>query len=704
MIDFSSAYIQTDASSDEESTLHNYDPDAVEKYTALFFGEESPLKQLAENHDRPYEPRPQQSSMANIIAQSLVQGEHICIEAPTGVGKSFAYLVPAIYYSIQTGTTVLVSTETITLQEQLVHKDLPFLQKVLKQVPFQAALAKGRSNYLCLRRLRMATTDANLLPAYVKAQEVQLMEHWAQTTRDGSLADYPHGRPMDALWHAVCSEGGNCLYPSCPFGSKCFYWRARRSWHSANIVVTNHAMLFTDLKVRLEGSDPLLPHYGALVIDEAHAIEDAAANHLGINVSERGLNFALNRLFEPSYARGILATMKGASAIELRDTVSDVKLAVSGYFDALRQLCRKNTPGGEILTTDENGIVHLESEKRLRENVAHIDTLSDRLHMLAKQLHEVATELKEDGDDDFALELSTQSGRFASYADTVAAFSQQSLKSHVYWLSRTDSTHGFLALCSAPLNVASLLRDHMLDPELPPVVLTSATLMVNNDFNHFKYRVGYQGRAVQLDSPFDYQNQLEIHVPRHIPDPTSPQFEQELPQVLMHYLKKTQGAAFVLFTSYAMMRNAYNALKPFFERERMCAMMQGESLERSQMLHLFKNSEKAVLFGTSSFWTGVDVPGDALSNVIIVRLPFPVPSEPLVQARCEAIESRGQNSFGAYSLPEAVIKLRQGAGRLIRSKSDTGILVILDNRILKKNYGRTFLQSLPKAPCITDLD
>lgn len=697
MIDFTNAYIHDEPFVKRVDTFHS-----ISEYTRAFFSEQSPLKALAEKMDRPYEERPQQTAMAIAVADAFSNHENLCIEAPTGVGKSFAYLIPAIYYAVESGNPVLISTETITLQEQLMHKDIPFLQSVMPKIPLNAALAKGRSNYLCLRRLFMTTSDRNILPAYVKQQEIDLILHWANTAQEGSLSDYPLERPTDALWHAVCSEAGNCLYPSCAYASKCFYWRARRSWNAANIIVTNHALLFTDLKIRLEGSDPLLPAYGALIVDEAHGIEDAAAAHLGINLSERGLNFSLNRLFEPEYARGLLALMKGAEGIELRDSVAKLKLSTAAYFDAMRNLCKSNSAEQNV-AVDDNGNVMLESEKRLLQNVAVYDTLSDSLQAFAYKLAEVANFVREeDKNEDLATELMSQSVRFDCYANTIASFSQQSLKSHVYWLSRKDSSHAFLSLCSAPLNVADVLRQNLFNEEYPPVILTSATITVNNRFDHYKARIGYTGRAIALDSPFDFKRCLQIHIPKNIPDPTSEDFMHALPHALMFYLKKTNGAAFVLFTSYTMMRYAYTALQDFFKTTHMNAMMQGESLGRSQMLSLFKTTPNAILFGTSSFWTGVDVPGDALSNVIIVRLPFPVPSEPLIQARCEKIESQGHNAFTCYSLPESVIKLRQGAGRLIRTQNDSGILVILDNRIIKKNYGATFLKSLPQAPISYD--
>lgn len=707
MIDLSSAFVSVEPS--PQAPI----PDTIDVLapTADFFGENSPLREAEGLGGRSYEKRPQQTHMAIAVAEALTAGKSLCVEAPTGVGKSFAYLIPGIHRALQSGRPTMISTETIALQEQLMFKDIPFLQNVMRETPFKAALAKGRSNYVCQRRLRLATSENASIPGFIKEKEVAQLEVWAQNTSDGSLASYPDGQPDPALWACVCSEGGNCLYPSCNFAARCFYWKARRLWNSVHILVVNHALFFTDFKLRLENGseagESILPLPGALIIDEAHAIEDAAANHLGIHLSERGIRHSLNRLFDPVSGRGVLAPVPGVQVLEVRQHAAALHTTAAAFFEQLKTLYRKVAEGKEPVPDADSEDpdltdtpVFTENQLRLLNAIPHLDTLSGPLDELGSELNELARSLRGDDNQNLVTEITAQGMRFQSYAETVRAFMEQGPVNHVYWMIQSRNGNGNLALCSAPVTVAELLAKKLFSDKDLPVILTSATLTVGESFDYFRHRSGFRGNSLRLDSPFDYPRQLTLHIPREMPEPTAPDYMRRLPNAIRYYISKTNGSAFVLFTSYATMRYCYGELLPWFESEEIHCLMQGEMYSRSQMLDRFRDNPGSVIFGTSSFWTGVDVPGDALSNVIIVRLPFPVPSEPLIQARCEVIEARNGNPFMDYSLPEAVIRLRQGAGRLIRSKTDTGILVILDNRILTKRYGSLFLHSLPPCPRI----
>ena len=642
-----------------------------------FFADNGALKDSASHGGRPYEFRIQQQEMANFTAQAMRNMENLAIEAPTGVGKSFAYLVPAILYSKLTGKPAVVTTETISLQEQLVEKDLPLLQKLLN-IDFKYALAKGRRNYLCLRRLSLAAGEYQneYLAHPSMIGDIDRIYEWSEVTGDGNRDNADFYINNDS-WNYVCCEAGNCSYPKCRYRRECFYRKARESWAKADVIVANHALFFTDLKMQIESGDDsagMLPVYGSVVIDEAHTLEDNAAQHLGLYLTYGGFKAFLNRLYNPDSARGLLMR-KGSNSLELRSQVANLKGLGKEFFAQFQ----------DFLQQSEDSIRAVARPGMFR------NTLQMPLAEFRAQLGDYALE---QADADFRSELESLLAQCDQYIDSLDAFINMTLPDAVYWVEE-DSRQ--LILQAAPLNVAEILAQELFGRNFP-VICTSATLTVDNRFNYFKSRTGYcNGVTRQLTSPFD-PNKVTLHVAGSMPDPSEMTYEDSLFKALEHYIALSDGKAFVLFTSYSMMRKAAEALEGFLFHRGIKLLTQGGDMSRSMLLKEFKNDVRSVLFGTDSFWTGVDVPGESLSNVIITKLPFSVPTHPLMYARSERIKMQGGNAFFDYSLPEAVLKFRQGTGRLIRANTDSGIIVVLDSRLITKRYGRSFLNSIPPYP------
>lgn len=664
-------------SAGEEKTITPADWQTFLQQVNDFFTENGPLKDSAQHGGRPYEYRLQQHEMANSVAQAMRDLANLAIEAPTGVGKSIAYLVPAILYSKLTGKPCIITTETISLQEQLIDKDLPLLQKLLG-IKFRSALAKGRRNYLCLRRLSLAAGEhQNEYLAHPSLiGDIDRIHDWSETTTDGNRDNADFYINNDS-WNYVCCEAGNCSFPKCRYRRECFYRKARESWAKADVVVANHALFFTDLKMQIESGDDsggLLPVYGSVVIDEAHTLEDNAAQHLGLYLTYGGFKSFLNRLYNPDSARGLLMR-KGSNALELRSQVANLKGIGKDFFAQFQDFL-------------------LQSEENIRA-VARPGLFRNTLQMpLANFRAQLGDYAREQTDADFRSELESLLDQCDSYIDNLDAFINMTLPDAVYWVEE-DSRQ--LILQAAPLNTAEILAQELFGRDFP-VICTSATLTVDNRFNYFKNRTGYcNGSTRQLTSPFDH-SKVKLYVESSMPDPAQMDYEASLFRALEHYIDLSDGKAFVLFTSYSLMRKAAEALEGFLFHRNIKLLMQGGDMSRNMLLKEFKNDVRSVLFGTDSFWTGVDVPGESLSNVIITKLPFAVPTHPLMYARCERIKLQGGNAFFDYSLPEAVLKFRQGTGRLIRSSSDSGIIVVLDSRITTKRYGRTFLNSIPPYP------
>ena len=646
--------------------------DFVERVRAIFA--EDGLLAKARN----FEYRPQQQRMAEAIARSLEEERHLVVEAGTGIGKSLAYLVPATLFALEQKKKAIISTHTINLQEQLLNKDIPILKKILP-LEFEAALMKGRQNYLCPRRLERALQQASELFTTTESAELVRLAEWARTTKDGTLSDLSL-EPDPKVWMQVCSEAHICTAKTCGQNPRCFFQQARKRAAAADVVVLNHTLLFTLLgqpEEQEEREEGYLFPNDFLIFDEAHTIEQVASRQIGVGISQYGLRATIQRLYNARTKKGLFTIARDAAGVTMAASLGE---ETDRFFSAIEE--RANFKKGR--------------ECRVREADFVADEITGRLTSLQIRVGEVVRKTE---DEFLKAELQEIGRRVGEAREGIGIFLQQSAPEYVYWVERTGRAAQNLTLNASPIDVAPVLR-RMLFREDCSSVMTSATLSVGRpDLAYFRNRIGAQeAEALQLGSPFNFQKQMKLYVVRRMPDPRAADYNEALAEWVARFVEETEGRAFVLFTSYRAMQQLAGEMESFFVRQNMNLLVQGKGAPRSRLLEEFKTTPRSVLFGTDSFWMGVDVPGEALSNVIITRLPFAVPDHPLIEAKLELIEARGGDAFTQFSLPEAILKLRQGVGRLIRTKGDRGIIVILDNRIVTKAYGRAFLKALPECP------
>jgi ATP-dependent DNA helicase DinG len=607
-----------------------------------------------------YEFRPGQLEMAEAVESALVDKRHLIVEAGTGTGKTLAYLVPAIL----SGKRVVVSTGTKNLQEQLYFKDVPFLQQHLAR-ELNVCYMKGRNNYACRQKIYDAEKEA-ILDGLQEVADFEIIRAWEKTTETGDRAELKTLPENTGVWAKIDARRELCTGQKCPQFEKCFLTEMRRRAHESDIIIVNHHLLFADLAVKRDANSGIIPEYSAVILDEAHEVEAIAGEYFGVSVS----NYQFQELQRDI---GAVARRKAFGSIELDRILIAVGDAAARFF-ALFESADGRRGFRE----------HREFEEQWHEQIA--DVLNG-LELIGSHLQLIK---------DAPEEVFPLFARAQEIAGALQFWLAGNDRRFVYWIERRGRG---CFLQATPIDVSSILSERLFN-RIDTVVLTSATLAVSGNFDYAARRLGLDGaRTLLVPGHFDFANQALLYVPQHLPDPRSANFTREAAEEIARILRASRGRAFVLFTSYQQMRAVYDRVSFAIDYP---ALMQGTG-PRSALLQEFRTTPNCVLFATSSFWQGVDVPGEQLSCVIIDKLPFAVPNDPIVEARIRAIRDEGGNPFYEYQIPQAALALKQGFGRLIRSRTDRGVLVLLDNRISKQRYGQVFFDSLPDYGFTTSL-
>jgi ATP-dependent DNA helicase DinG len=707
------------------------------KEAVSFLEKDGPLSRCLKG----YEPREQQKKMLLNILEAYQKNDIALIEAGTGTGKSMAYLIPAVLWALKFKERTVISTHTINLQEQLVEKDIPLLLKALK-IELKAVLVKGMGNYVCLRKLDDMKHQLRLMPLK-EADEFEKIEAWIQSPRDGSRSSLPLV-PSPSVWESINAEHDTCSRRDCPYYKDCFYFKAKKQAEDAQILVVNHHLLCSDLIKRddseKENNSSILPDYFRVILDEAHHFEDIATDFFANHASLMGIYRDLHRLSADAPGSQIgrlfvlkqclLNTYKKEHPAEVISIIKrlthdlpalrwDVWHSSQGAFEAFanfafllqktsRQTQEDLMPGDAKLRLLEMHQTHPDWQNIIQPKTKHlieaIDKLVQALASLDKDFKGLKNEKLNEMANSIIFDVNALSTRFINFSVILRNYLEPVPQNKVRWIEVQSKQRGQnVCIIDADLDVSKALSNYLFN-KFKTIILCSATLTTNQHFNFIRKRLGLTPELLEevsvtenvYDSPFNYQQQALLAIPTDIPDPTHPSFVSAASEHIWKAIQASRGNAFVLFTSYAMLKTCYENLAHRLTEAKFHPLKQGDS-NRQALLNKFKKVERSVLFGTDSFWEGVDVTGEALRCVILVKLPFKVPSEPIIQARSEVIAAQGGDPFFEYALPHAIVKFKQGFGRLIRHRRDRGCIVCLDNRILTKGYGKAFLKSLPNC-------
>ena len=673
-----------------------------------------------------FEYRQEQEEMAQYIQEAINEDKKIIVEAGTGTGKTLAYLIPAIKWAVANKKKVIIATNTINLQEQLLLKDIPLAKSIIKD-EFSYVLVKGRNNYVCKRLFNELALGKNIdIETFsIEAREqIEYILKWGNKTKTGDKAELPFEVYPD-VWELVQSTTELCLGKKCPYRKECFYMKTRMEKMEADILISNHHVFFADLNVRAETDFDseylILPRYDMVIFDEAHNIESVARSYFSVEVSKISFTRLLNRIYQKKNKR----KKEKSALIRVEDTVDEKNLEDSEqyiyllntlkeeisilqnigdeYFDEIRKIYETNTEAPIKKSLNNFEMTKSRFLENLREKKDIFQTkLADFLNLMMI-FNNVIDEEKDKNPE--VINFNNHLKMFKAYIDSFKFINSFEDDNYIYWLD-INSKRTNVVLTATPLNIAKKLSTVLFD-NLDRLVFASATIVVNGSFDYFKKSLGLDEEdciEAIIKSPFDYNEQMSVYIPSDIQDSENINaFVSDASRFILNILLKTNGKAFILFTSYTMLNQIYYSISKKLKDKGFEVFLHGDK-PRSQLIKEFKEAENPILFGTTSFWEGVDVQGENLSNVIITKLPFLVPTDPVVSAISKKIEENGGNSFTDFQLPEAIIKFKQGVGRLIRKKTDSGNIFILDNRILKKRYGSLFINALPSQKNIKILE
>jgi ATP-dependent DNA helicase DinG len=674
-----------------------------------------------------FEARPQQKEMLKDVLEAYNTNSIALIEAGTGTGKSLAYLIPALLFASVHQEKTVISTKTITLQEQLIQKDIPNLIEALN-LDLKVTLVKGMGNYLCLKKLEESRFEKHHLNLEERG-ELSQIEAWRETTVCGTKSSLPF-HPSLTVWEKVSAEADVCQKKQCPFFESCFFFKARQEMEQSQILVVNHHLLFSDLSVRAQDGEGILPEFKRLIIDEAHHIEDIATQFFATHLNDIQLSRILGKLMSdkggqntgklPLLKEKLYAYYKTKDLKTIDPLISrlsnDLPFEKNELRRSLKELFVAYQDLKDLFTTREDGdklrllLEHKKSPLWIERIIPQTEQLKREFNRFIKSLNGVLDEMSFLKEEKLLENLKGLIADIKSYGEKLKNMgslfslfiSEEDKKDSVSWIE-SRGLIGETQLVEAPLNSAQKIANHLFKPLLT-TVLSSATLTTNNNFDFIKKRLGIdplflgEKKVIErvLDSSFDYKKQALFLIPTDFPSPQDPSFIDHAKPLIFEAIQATQGATFVLFTSYGMLNQCYQSLKEALQKAGYTLLKQGDS-SRTNLIKMFKKTPRSILFGTDSFWEGVDIAGDALKCVILVKLPFRPPKDPLQEARNELILEEGGNPFLEHMVPTAIVKFKQGFGRLIRTKTDRGCVICLDTRLLSKFYGKLFLDSLPNC-------